>query len=190
MPPRGPRSRTRRDRSLRRRGVRLAQVFWTASALRVTRSTRLPRCGQSGGVSGKRAARSLWRRSGMLHFSPQAAHRRYTTVRPSASVFPAMALHFGQFRKRSNSVELSGPFFTAALPCHKPGASCHHRRRGGVSGTRGRSASVRTRPDDPDGISTPVSVASVGARSLSAAWAVYSPGFTRRPMSIRGIWAS
>jgi hypothetical protein len=43
-----------------------------------------------------------------------------------------------------------------------------YRGRRGVSGTEGRSASVRTRPEDPAGISTPRSVASVGARSFSA----------------------
>jgi hypothetical protein len=54
----------------------------------------------------------------------------------------------------------------------------------------GRSASVRTRPEDPAGISTPISVASVGARSFSATGAAYSPGLMRGPIRINGMCAS
>jgi len=55
---------------------------------------------QSDGGSGKRAERLPWRdtlrRSGIVHVSPQAPQRTYTTLRPSDSVFAATALHFGQ----------------------------------------------------------------------------------------------
>jgi inorganic pyrophosphatase len=63
-----------------------------------------------------------------------------------------------------------------------------HQRR--VPADDGRSASVSTRPTDPAGMSTPASVASVGARSFSATWPEYSPGLTRPPRRINGMWAS
>jgi hypothetical protein len=48
-------------------------------------------------------------------------------------------------------------------------------------------ASASTRPEEPDGASTSIKVASVGARSFNATCVGYVPSLTRRPIRMNGM---
>ena len=64
-------------------------------------------------------ARAALRRSAIVHVSPQAEQRTYTSVRPSVSAFAATALHFGHDRNRSGSGDAYRVLSAMRSRCHK-----------------------------------------------------------------------